>query len=161
MFGYDEVTPRDRYDAILDHLDAMYGDLTEEVESRNRLIENLEDRVDDVLGENAVLSIKLAEQTEATNQAYTQRAIAAIAFARTVLANGGSAGIGVDGREDQPSNWRVVLYVDTPAGQLSWHIAPSDQYMLEGIPKYEKQWDGTFNSSNTDFYKEFAKCRAT
>lgn len=161
MFGYEETSPRDRYEAIQDHLDAMYGDLTEEIESRDRQIEKLEDRVDDVLAEKVLLSVKLAEQTEATDKAYTQRAIVAIAFANTVLANGGSAGVGTDDREDQPSNWRVVLYVDTPAGQLSWHIAPSDQYMLDGLPQYTKPWDGTFNSSNTDFYKEFTKCRAT
>ena len=26
MFGYAEITPRERYDAILDHLDGMYDE---------------------------------------------------------------------------------------------------------------------------------------
>lgn len=155
MFGYDEGTPRERYDAILDHLDAMYDDLKTEIETADARADVAESRTEYALEENQVLSTALQNQREATNRAYSQRAIAAVAFAHTVLCYGGNAGTGLDSREDQPNAWRVVLYVDTPAGQLSWHIAPNDQPMLKGLPVYNGKWDGTYNSSNVDFYKGF------
>lgn len=156
MFGYEEVNPRDRYEAIQTHLDAMYDDLSLEIADKENQIDVLEQRVDRILEDAMIVSVKLAEQTEATNLAYTQRAIAAVALAHTVLALGGTAGIGKDGLTDQPDEWRVVLYVDTPAGQLSWHIAPNDQAMLAGLPNYTKPWDGTYSSSNVNFYKDFS-----
>ena len=155
MFGYDEITPRERYDAILDHLDGMYDELKTQIEVAEARADVAEGRVDYALEENSLMAQALQKQREATNVAYSQRAIAAVALAHTVLSYGGKAGIGKDDREDQPDAWRVVLYVDTPAGQLSWHIAPSDQPMLQGLPQYAGTWDGTCNSSNADFYKSF------
>lgn len=157
MFGYEDLTPRQRYDVILDNLDAMYDDLKAETDVLEDQVSMLESRVDRLLEDGMVVSVKLAEQTERTNVAYSQRAIAAVAFAHTVISLGGTAGVGRDNREDQPDNWRVVLYVDTPAGQLSWHISPADQPMLEGLPEYTKPWDETYNSSNANFYKGFIK----
>lgn len=155
MFGYDEGTPRERYDAILDHLDAMYDDLKTQIDVAETRADVAESRTDYALEEVQTLSMALENQREATNLAYSQRAIAAAALAHTVLCYGGTAGVGLDSRENQPNAWRVVLYVDTPAGQLSWHIAPDDQAMLEGLPEYAGTWDGTYNSSNQDFYKSF------
>jgi len=161
MYGYEELSPRERYDTIVDNLEAMYDGLQESLDKEERRADILEQRVDSLLEETTAMSQACQQQREATDTAYTQRAIAAIAFAHTVLALGGSAGVGQDDREDQEDDWRVVLYIDTPAGQMSWHIAPLDQPMLEGLPAYEKPWDQTFNSSNNLFYKELIKCRAT
>lgn len=157
MFGYDDCNARERYDIILDNLDAMYDDLKSTIDIKDGQIGALEQRVDRILEDATIVSIRLADQTEATNRAYSQRAIAAVAFAHTVLSYGGTAGVSKDNREDQPDDWRVVLYVDTPAGQMSWHIAPADQPMLAGLPEYIRAWDGTYNSSNVDFYKGFIK----
>lgn len=138
-----------------------YDDLKNIIEQQTQQIKQLKQRVEqrvDHMLENAVfVSTKMAEQCETINRAYTQRAIAAVALAHTVLAQGGSAGIGLDSNEDKDSNWRTVLYVDTPAGQLSWHIAPADKHMLEGLPQYTKAWDGTYCSGDNMFYKEFLK----
>lgn len=157
MFGYADLTPRERYDVILENLDAMYDGLKTEIEQAEARADKAEIRVDQCLEENQLLSTALQEQTGATDRAYSQRAIAAVAFAHTVLSLGGRAGTGRDSREDQPDAWRVVLYVDTPAGQLSWHIAPADQPMLQGLPEYTQPWDGTYNSSDTAFYEGFLK----
>lgn len=36
-----------------------------------------------------------------------------------------------------------VLYIDTPEGQLSWHISPDDMYLFIGIPVVNDfMWDG-------------------
>ncbi len=162
MFGYEQdVSIRDRYDAILDHLDAMYTEMSEDLGTSEGQIQRLESELDNCTSKNTELHIILDHKDKALNTAYTQRAIAAIAFAHTVISLGGTAGVGKDDREDEPDEWRVVLYVNTPAGQMSWHIAPNDQPMLEGLPQYQGSWDGLWNSADVEFYKEFAKCRAT
>jgi hypothetical protein len=154
-YGYEEPSPRDLYDAIVDNLEALYDGLQESLDKEERRADILEQRVDSLLEETTTMSQAYQQQREATDTAYTQRAIAAIAFAHTVLALGGTAGVGQDDRQDQAEEWRVVLYVDTPAGQLSWHIAPADQPMLAGLPEYKGKWSGSSNSSNTEFYKSF------
>lgn len=77
---------------------------------------------------------------------YSERTAAAVAMARFALACGYTAGVGKDDNQSWDDEWRVVLYVDTPRGQVSWHIAPEDQPLLVGLPKYEGEWDGTFRS---------------
>lgn len=152
MFGYEKPTARERYEAIQEHLDAMYSDMEDEIETLDRRVNDLHDKIEE-------LNDEIYMQKDRINSAYTQRAIAAIAFAHTVLSLGGTAGIGRDGREDQPDEWRVVLYVDTPAGQMSWHIAPADQAMLEGLPQYTGTWDGNWNSADLAFYKRFVNAK--
>lgn len=150
MFGYEDATPRQRYDVILDNLDAMYDALKQEVVSAEEAADNLQEDL-------WVAQNKISAAEERTNTAYSQRTIAAVAFAHTVLSLGGRAGVGRDDRDNQPDAWRVVLYVDTPAGQLSWHIAPADQPMLQGLPEYAGTWDGMYNSSDVSFYNGFLK----
>lgn len=85
------------------------------------------------------------EAQERINRAYSERAACAVALARMALQLGYKAGTGIDSSTNE-DEWRVVLYVDTPNGQVSWHIAPVDQYLLKDIPAYEGAWDGTFKS---------------
>jgi hypothetical protein len=143
MYGTDDYTPEERFNEGKDLLtDAFYAMQDE--------CDKLQNKLDDT-------EAALSRSDAALQTAYTQRAIAAIAFAHTVLSLGGTAGVGLDNRVDQPDSWRVVLYVDTPAGQLSWHIAPADQLMLAGLPQYAGTWDGLWNSADVNFYKEFAR----
>ena len=73
---------------------------------------------------------------------YSERNRLAAAFARMAFAAGFKAGKGVDPDE---TKWPVV-YVDTPNGQVSWHIAEADQGALEGLPQYNGEWDGKFTA---------------
>lgn len=151
MYGYKEATASDHYDAILDHLDSLH-DKCKDGEAR---ADKLDDDIEEARNEASFYKDEALTAKARLNTAYSQRAIVAVTLAHTVLSYGGRAGIGRDDREDQPDAWRVVLYVDTHAGQLSWHISPDDQPMLEGLPIYGGKWDGTYNSSNVDFYKGF------
>ena len=150
-YGYEESTLSNHYDVILDHLDSLHDLCKDESAAADKL----RDQVEDLEYDLQEASSKAKDFETRLNTAYSQRAIVAIALAHVVIQHGGTAGVGQDDREDQPDAWRVVLYVDTPAGQLSWHIAPDDQLMLEGLPTYSKAWDGSWNSSNTQFYKGF------
>lgn len=146
-YGYEESTVSDHYDAILNHLDSLHDLCKDESDAADKLRDQVEDLEYD-LQEAKDFETRL-------NTAYAQRAIVAVALAHTILQHGGTAGVGQDDREDQPDAWRVVLYVDTPAGQLSWYIAPDDQPMLAGLPQYTGSWDGKWNSANVHFYKGF------
>lgn len=46
---------------------------------------------------------------------------------------------GID--ENEP-DWPVI-YIDTPTGQLSWHISKNDMHLFEGVPVDPNvKWDG-------------------
>ena len=57
------------------------------------------------------------------------------------LSAGFNAGV-VAGTE---SNWPVI-YVDSPNGQVSWHIADQDSEVLCGLPLYNGQWDQAYRA---------------
>ena len=38
--------------------------------------------------------------------------------------------------------WHGCVYVDTPAGQMSWHYHDRDAYLFAGLPDYPGVWDG-------------------
>lgn len=39
-------------------------------------------------------------------------------------------------------DWRTIVYMDTSAGQLSWHFHDSESPLLAGLPVYSGRWDG-------------------
>lgn len=80
-------------------------------------------------------------------RAYAERNALAVAFAKTALAAGWKAGRGFDDDQakDWAPEWRHVLYVDLPTGeQVSWHMSPAEVHLLDGLPEYTGEWDGTF-----------------
>lgn len=87
----------------------------------------------------AELEVKLEVKV---NAVYSERNRLASAFARMALVAGFKAGKGVDPDE---TKWPVV-YVDTPNGQVSWHIAEQDADVLSALPEYGGEWDGQFRS---------------
>ncbi|WP_165967366.1 hypothetical protein [Luteimonas aestuarii] len=34
------------------------------------------------------------------------------------------------------------MYIDLPTGQISYHYHTRHQSLFEGLPTYEKEWDG-------------------
>lgn len=73
---------------------------------------------------------------------YRERALILAAFARSVRAQGFTVGIGVDPAYVEDPEWRNVLFIDLPTGQVSWHIQASDMDLFDGLPVYAKPWDG-------------------
>ena len=82
---------------------------------------------------------------EKLDSVYAERNRLAVAFARMALAAGFRAGKGVD-----PDKWPVV-YVETPNGQVSWHIAESEASALEGLPEYPGEWDGSYRARDANW----------
>lgn len=69
---------------------------------------------------------------------YRERNQIAAGLAHLVMVAGGNAWIGHDPSEP---DW-PVLFIELPTGQVSWHFAPTDVDLLEGIPTSERPWDG-------------------
>lgn len=77
---------------------------------------------------------RFTELKESLNAAYRERAILVFALAREL----GGAWVGIDPAEP---DW-PVLYIETEAGQMSWHFSPSDANLLEEFPHRDGVWDG-------------------
>lgn len=86
----------------------------------------------------------LQAQKSATDYAYSQRNELAVAFAKMATYAGCTAGRGRDTKQPD-EGWQHVVYVDTPDGrQVSWHMSPDSVPLLDGLPEYQGEWDGTF-----------------
>jgi len=94
---------------------------------------------------NSVVSGASEASKAKLDSVYSERNRLVIAFARMALAAGFRAGKGVD-----PGKWPVV-YVETPNGQVSWHIAASEAPALEGLPEYPGEWDGTYRARDASW----------
>ncbi len=42
---------------------------------------------------------------------------------------------------DWEDDWRHVIFIDLPTGQLSWHLHDSEMENFPGIVPYLKGWD--------------------
>jgi hypothetical protein len=80
--------------------------------------------------------------------AYTERNRLVAALAWAAMDRPGPfwfAGVGRHQPDPDPAwdpEWLTVVFVDTPKGQLSWHVHDSDRPLFEGLPTYHGQWDG-------------------
>lgn len=103
--------------------------------------EEMKDRI-------AELEHELHCEKDRTQNAYSQRANLAVAFAKLAATHGWRVGKGIDGNEHKDMQWRQVIYIDLPNGeQVSYHFAPDDLHLLNGIPTYRGEWDGKWTGT--------------
>lgn len=87
-------------------------------------------------------------RTAEADHVYTERNRLVAALARFALSEPGAfwfAGVGKHQPEGDPNwekEWTNVVFIDTPQGQLSWHVHDRDLPLFEGLPKYLTAWDG-------------------
>lgn len=102
---------------------------------------------------------KRAETLEdAKNGAYAERNQCVALLARMALALGWRAGLGrhPDLDVDWEDDWRAILFIDLPTGQVSWHFHDSERHLLVGLPEYDWKWDG---HDTPQKYKRVNRCR--
>lgn len=104
------------------------------------------------------LAKALQEAEAKINKIYRERLIAAVGMAKMAIEAGYAAGLGRDITKEE--GWDIVLYVDTPAGQVSWHIAKDDLDLVVDVPAYTGKWDGTFYSRTGEANQWDAKAPA-
>lgn len=84
------------------------------------------------------LKRNLINASNARDHAYRERNILVVLLARLALSLGQRAGVGYDPKEPA---WPVV-FIETSAGQVSWHFSPEDAALAADLPRYEGRWDG-------------------
>lgn len=72
------------------------------------------------------------------SEVYTDRNQAAMLAARLAALQGWHIGIAADSQNPDPL-W-PILFIDTPAGQVSWHVPVGELY--GDWPDYNAPWDG-------------------
>jgi hypothetical protein len=88
---------------------------------------------------------RLESLQRSVDRAYMQRNTLAVAAVKMALLLGWPAGQGLDDNEDGEHEWRHVVYIQLPDGsQVSYHIAPGDLGLLDGIPWFSGEWDGSY-----------------
>jgi hypothetical protein len=106
------------------------------------------ERMDNLAG----FAEELQEENEALerqkNQAYSERnkVVAALAhlLSRNIFRN---TRVGVAQHDptdkDWENDWRTILVIELPTGQVTWHFHDSEKYLLEGLPILDDyKWDG-------------------
>ena len=91
--------------------------------------------IEDLLAENARLR-------EVKDGAYRERNMLVAALARVGLSLGWNVGLAKTAIEGWSEDWHNCIYIDSPNGQLSWHIHDSQMTAFSGFPKYSGAWDG-------------------
>lgn len=71
------------------------------------------------------------------DEAYRQRNVLVAALAR--LYPSGTRKTNIEGWSE---DWHGCVYIDLPAGQVSYHYHDSQAHLFAGLPPYEKPWDG-------------------
>jgi len=82
---------------------------------------------------------QLQEQKDA---AYEERNRVVAWAARMAMALGYRAVVTTTAIEGWDPNWHHCLYIETPAGQVSWHLHTSQLPLVADIPRGDAAWDG-------------------
>jgi hypothetical protein len=73
---------------------------------------------------------------------YRERNMCVMAFASLAARSGWKCGIGKHEGETWDEEWRNVIYVETPLGQVSWHIHDGELPNFHFLGAYSSPWDG-------------------
>jgi hypothetical protein len=71
------------------------------------------------------------------DQAYRERNHAVAALARIY-----PSGIRKTDIKGWDPEWKGCIYIDLPTGQVSFHYHDREAWLFEGLPDYERAWDG-------------------
>lgn len=87
---------------------------------------------------------RVAELEAQKDAAYAERNQCVAALARLALRLGWRAGTASHPAEDTAwePDWRTLVFMDLPTGQVSWHLHDREAPLLEGLPRYGGPWDG-------------------
>jgi hypothetical protein len=97
--------------------------------------------LDSLTAAEAALSAARAQK----DGAYAERNQVVALLARMALALGWRAGL--RGHEPDPDpawddDWKNVVAIDLPTGQVTWHYHDSDRPLFSSLPPYTAPWDG-------------------
>ena len=84
------------------------------------------------------------EARAAKDGAYAERNRCVVALAKLAGMLGWEYGRALHPAEDTEweADWRNIVYIDLPTGQVSWHFHDSESALFAAFPEYGKPWDG-------------------
>ena len=90
------------------------------------------------------LNALITDLVDRKDNAYAERDKCIALIARMAIALGLEVGLGRHKESDTnwEDDWRNIVFVNLPSGQVSWHIHDSELPMFEFLLVYKGQWDG-------------------
>lgn len=82
------------------------------------------------------------ELRAAKDGAYAERNKCLVLVALMAQRLGLTVGIGQDPTPGVKTEWRNILFIELPAGQVSWHLHESETSMFYFVGAYDGAWDG-------------------
>lgn len=77
--------------------------------------------------------------------AYRERNQVVAGLAAMILKSGGRAWLADHQNkpgEDWDPEWKTIVFIEGPTGQMSWHLHDSDVALFDGLPRSANAWDG-------------------
>lgn len=79
---------------------------------------------------------------ETLEAVYAERNQCVVALAKMALRVGLTAGVAQqDPNEEWDPDWRNIIFIDLPTGQVSWHMHDSESHLFTALPRYMGKWD--------------------
>lgn len=80
--------------------------------------------------------------SERVGTVYKERDMCVSLIARMARACGYDAWIGQHDGANWDDDWRNIVFIQLPAGQVSWHIHDSELKFFDFLSKKDTPWDG-------------------
>lgn len=132
--------------SMRDALVVGLGMLVSDVESASSVEESRLSDVDRDLIRFAIKRIKkdapASEGEGELDAVYAERNRCVGAIARMAQRLGWTVGLGYHTDPNWEDDWRNIVYIDTPRGQISWHFHDSEKPLFDWMPPYDGDWDG-------------------
>lgn len=117
---------------------------------RHELAKRIEDQRDlaanfaRTVTERNAAQAEVAELRKQKNDVYSERNKCVAVMLRMALQLGLKAGVGAHPASDAnwEADWRTIVFIDLPTGQVSWHFHASELRLLFDAPAYTGEWDG-------------------
>ncbi len=89
------------------------------------------------------------------NSVYSERNMCVALIAQYAVWFGHKVGIKNHVGAEWDDEWRNVLFIDLPAGQVSWHLHESELINFPDIGPYDGEWDGHTTEEKYERVRKF------
>jgi hypothetical protein len=127
-----------------DHAETKSARLKAEAElTETKIARDFADAADDLLLKNLDGARRELEEMEKRKDgAYIERNQCVALIARMAIALGWNACVTKTAIEGWSEDWHGCIYIELPAGQVSWHFHDSQAHLFSDIPRGSVKWDG-------------------
>jgi hypothetical protein len=87
---------------------------------------------------------QVASARTAKDGAYSERNRCVALLARLAIRAGWRVGVAQHPAEDATwePDWRTIVFIELPTGQVSWHFHDSERALVAGLPAWRESWGG-------------------